>query len=90
MKFLILPDFCSVKLLLSQTLLESTETGHAIFLVQLHFVVEFLLGHLAVVVVDLLGLVEHLLLTLPFLRQLLQHLLLLRLPSLLGGLQPPL
>lgn len=65
--------------LLSQTLFESIKTGHAIFLNQLHFVVEFLLGHLAVIVVDLLGLGEHLLLTLPFLRQLLQHLLLLRL-----------
>ncbi len=65
--------------LLSQMLLESIKMGHAIFLNQLHFVVEFLLGHLAVVVVDILGLGEHLLLTLPFLRQLLQHLLLLRL-----------
>ncbi len=45
--------------------------GRAIFLDQLRFVVEFLFGHLAVVVVDLLGLGEHLFLTLPFLCQLL-------------------
>lgn len=63
--------------LLSQTLFESVETRRAFFFRLLHLVVEFLFRCLAVVVVDLLGLVEHVLLTLPFLCQLLEDLFLL-------------
>lgn len=60
---------------------ESVKTGCAVFLRLLHLVVEFLFRCLAVVIVDLLGLVEHVLLTLPFLGQLQENLLLLPLQS---------
>lgn len=53
--------------------------GLAVLFVDLHLVVEFLLCHLAEVVVLLQGLVEHLSLMLPLLSQLLQEQGLLRL-----------
>lgn len=60
-----------------KTQFKSVETGRAVFFRLLHLVVEFFFCCLAVVVVDLLGFVEHVFLTLPFLCQLLEDLLLL-------------